>query len=274
MFDSGGAPVAAGTGINLLSAADLTLTDLDFSAVLSREFGSIPAIGATTLNGQVQGYLLADVGADLQLQALGDDASGPAAAIDFGSATLDGVDLIARNGFGSGAGGGFDVLITSAGDVSDRERAAMAILQSVINARFFESIREELGASYNGGSAFISEADPDEPGIEMFISVDADPDRLDEVHQRMIDELTTIATNGITDDDFDEAIAIAANDLNFISNGDLLTELLEIAEDGDDAWTLLAQFIELDRLRRTDVDALAARLLDLDQRIEVFRSNG
>ena len=50
--------------------------------------------------------------------------------------------------------------------------------------------------------------------------------------------------------------------------------LLEIAEDGDDAWTLLAQFIELDRLRRTDVDALAARLLDLDQRIEVFRSNG
>ena len=173
-----------------------------------------------------------------------------------------------------GAGGGFDVLITSAGDVSDRERAAMAILQSVINARFFESIREELGASYNGGSAFISEADPDEPGIEMFISVDADPDRLDEVHQRMIEELTTIATNGITDDDFDEAIAIAANDLNFISNGDLLTELLEIAEDGDDAWTLLAQFIELDRLRRTDVDALAARLLDLDQRIEVFRSNG
>ena len=47
-----------------------------------------------------------------------------------------------------------------------------------------------------------------------------------------------------------------------------------LAEDGDDAWTLLAQFIELDRLRRTDVDALAARLLDLDQRIEVFRSNG
>lgn len=104
----GGAAVPAGTSVNLLTAADLVLTDTSFTAVFDRQFGTIPAIGATTLNGQVQGYLLADTGSALQLQALGADASGPAGEIDFGAATLDGVDLIARNGFGSGSGGGFD----------------------------------------------------------------------------------------------------------------------------------------------------------------------
>ena len=105
----GGVPVAAGSTMDLITATgDLSLTGVDFTAVLLRQFGTVPAVGATTLNGQVQGYLLADTGSVLQLQALGDDASGPAGAIDFGAATLDGVDLTARNGFGAGTGGGFD----------------------------------------------------------------------------------------------------------------------------------------------------------------------
>ena len=92
--------------MDLIVAGDLTLTGVDFTAVLLRQFGTVPAVGATTLNGQVQGYLLADTGSVLQLQALGTD--GLAGAIDFGAATLDGIDLTARNGFGAGTGGGFD----------------------------------------------------------------------------------------------------------------------------------------------------------------------
>ncbi|MCH8951356.1 MAG: hypothetical protein IID49_04385 [Proteobacteria bacterium] len=102
----GGVPVAAGSTMDLIVAGDLTLTGVDFTAVLLRQFGTVPAVGATTLNGQVQGYLLADTGSVLQLQALGTD--GLAGAIDFGAATLDGIDLTARNGFGAGTGGGFD----------------------------------------------------------------------------------------------------------------------------------------------------------------------
>ncbi|MFQ5567564.1 MAG: Calx-beta domain-containing protein, partial [Paracoccaceae bacterium] len=105
----GGAPAAAGSTMDLITATgDLSLTGVDFTAVLINRFGSVPGIGATTLNGQVQGYLLADTGTTLQLQALGADPSGPAGEIDFGAATLTGVDLKARNGFGAGTGGGYD----------------------------------------------------------------------------------------------------------------------------------------------------------------------
>ena len=105
----GGAPVAAGTTTDLITAAtDLALTNVDVTAVLQNAFGTVPAIGATTLNGQVQGYLLADIGNILQLQALGDDPGGAAGHVDFGVTETDGVTLTARNGFGAGTGGGLD----------------------------------------------------------------------------------------------------------------------------------------------------------------------
>lgn len=122
-----GAPVPAGSAITLVDAAgDLALAEVDFTAVLLRAFGTVPAIGATTLNGQAQGYLLADTGSALDLIALGDDPAGPAGMVDFGAATADGVELTARNGFGAGSGGGFDafallgasaVMGTAGGDV-------------------------------------------------------------------------------------------------------------------------------------------------------------
>ena len=170
-----------------------------------------------------------------------------------------------------GSGAGFNLLFTLPGEPNDQDRAAATLLQTILGERFFNTIREELGASYGGGSAFASVADPDEPGIELFISIDADPDRLDEVHARVLAELADVAA-GIDQRDFDNALSVVLNELNFINNGSLLEELLTVGRDGSDAWTILRQYEAVATSTRSNVESLARRLLDFDNYVEVLRS--
>ncbi len=172
------------------------------------------------------------------------------------------------------ASAGFDLLFTLEGVPSEQDRAGALLLESILGHRFFSTIREELGASYNGGSAFISVSDPDQPGLELFVTVDGDPDRLDEVHDRVLAELADIASGGISSEEFDDAAAILINELNFVNNGDLIDDLLELSRNDEDAWTLFVRYFAVTDTSRSDVSSLAARLIDLDNRIEIFRADG
>ncbi|MCB0990486.1 MAG: insulinase family protein, partial [Acidimicrobiales bacterium] len=170
-----------------------------------------------------------------------------------------------------GAGAGFDILMSVGGRVSDADRAAALVLESALNARFFEAVREELAASYSGGSVYI-EADPETSTIELLFSVDGDPERLDQIHERVLSELATIADAGLDSAEFDDAKAVVQNDLNFYSNGDLIDQTIDYARNGSDAWTLARRYDAVSRLRVDQVDDLARRLIDITNRIEVMRS--
>ncbi len=190
---------------------------------------------------------------------------------DVTDAPPDGVVTRTVSAGVGGSGAGFSMLFTLPGEPSDQDRAAATLLQTILGERFFTTIREELGASYGGGSAFASVADPDEPGVELFINIDADPDRLDEVHARVLAELADVAA-GISQDDFDNALSVVLNELNFINNGSLMDELITIGRDGTDAWTILRQYEAVATSTRASVGSLASRLLDLDRYIEVMRT--
>ncbi len=170
------------------------------------------------------------------------------------------------------AGAGIDMLMSTSDSVTD-DRALALILESAINARLFESVREGLAASYGGGSAFIA-VDDRFGTAELLLTVDGDPERLDEIHTVILAELDDIGANGLTSDEFDEARAVVLNDLDFINNSDLIDEIVEYARHGDDAWTLRRQYLATFDSSIRSVNDLASRLIDTSNRIEVFRSNG
>ncbi|HUS97447.1 MAG TPA: hypothetical protein VMX97_11965, partial [Hyphomicrobiaceae bacterium] len=100
---------AAGTTVTMISASSLEITNLSTDNLLIDTFGFIPAEGPSTLDvGANQAFLVGDTGADLIVEALGQDGANPTGLVDFGAAEIVGVDLDAVNGFGTGTGGGFD----------------------------------------------------------------------------------------------------------------------------------------------------------------------
>jgi T5SS/PEP-CTERM-associated repeat protein len=96
-------------GATLISAGDLTITNLTTENLLIETFGFVPAEGPSTLDvGANQAFLVGDTGADLVVEALGQDGDNPTGLVDFGAAETVGVTLDTVNGFGTGTGGGFD----------------------------------------------------------------------------------------------------------------------------------------------------------------------
>jgi T5SS/PEP-CTERM-associated repeat protein len=98
----------AGTSAVLLAAGSLDITGFSTGNLLIGTFGAVPADAASTLNGQNQAFLVADTGAALVVEALGQDGGNPTGAVDFGALEAAGVDITTVNGFGTGTGGGFD----------------------------------------------------------------------------------------------------------------------------------------------------------------------
>ncbi len=132
-----------------------------------------------------------------------------------------------------GGAGVLGLLFTEPGVATDEDRVDGEILQAVIEERLFNRIREELGASYNGGSTSVSFlTEPDEQS-QVYVSVAGDPDRLEEIRAVLLREFTNLDTVGPSEEEFARAKAIVAENYKFVSNGDLIAQLFEEAtEDG------------------------------------------
>jgi zinc protease len=173
----------------------------------------------------------------------------------------------------SDSGAGVTMLFSLATEVDDRTAAAVLVLQTAINSRLFESVREELGASYNGGRVFINDTDTPDAYLEALVTIDGDPDRVDEIHQRVLDELADLARNGLDQDEFERATSVVLGDLEFINNGELINQLLShVLAAPSDRRTLIGRYQAATGLTRREVADLARQLFDIDQRIEVFRT--
>lgn len=169
------------------------------------------------------------------------------------------------------SGAGFDMLLTTELGLTEDQRVAIPVLQSILNDVLVDEVREALGASYTGGQVIVdAETEPDVV-VSVLISVAGDPARIDEMHSLVLGVLDDIAAGGVSAQQFEEAYGIVLADLDFINNFDLMNELLDWAEDGDDATNLASDYRRTQALRRNDISDLAARILDIDRRIEVFR---
>lgn len=88
---------------------------------------------------------------------------------------------------------------------SDVTASELDVLQSVFENRLNDVLREELGSTYSPGA--FNFASRDYPDFGYFgVSVEVNPDDIDQVQARIFDLATEIQTGTVTQDEFDRAI--------------------------------------------------------------------
>ncbi len=169
------------------------------------------------------------------------------------------------------SGAGIDMLFTSLGPVDDRTRLSVQLIETMISSRLIDTVREDLGATY-GARVRTTVTERPEEGIDVFISVSGDPERLDLIEETVLAEVRDLADNGPSEDEFERALAVLRADYDFVSNNDLLIMLLVLGRtQSGDPFTRTEARSLLDDLSRQEVSAVAARMFPDGQRIQVTR---
>ncbi len=132
-------------------------------------------------------------------------------------------------GSGTSSGSFLYVGITE-GEESVESLMVADVASRIVDDRLFTVIREQLGATY-GGFSFTRYIEPGDD-VDLIISVDGDPARIDEIADTVGGELKSMAGGNISDADFNEAIAIVDSELNFINNGFIIDTLFDEAAGG------------------------------------------
>ena len=168
----------------------------------------------------------------------------------------------------NGSGAGVDFLYTASTFVDETVKLIAEIVQNIVEARLFEAVREDLGATYGGQVSVDARIEPADE-IETLILVSGDPDRLTEIHSAVVGELESLANDGPSFDEFNRARLIAVSDHELVSNADLIT-MLHRAASGEvmNSADVLAL---LENITLADVSALSREMFGGGQRIEVFR---
>lgn len=164
---------------------------------------------------------------------------------------------------GSGtASGSYRLLsVGEFGNESVANRVVAEIAGRILNDRLFTVIREELGATY-GGRATIAFSDPGDE-VELFITVDGDPSRIDEIADTIAAEIKTLSSGGITTDDFNEAVAVVGSEYGFINNSFIIESLFDEAYRSNDQVISRARQVQaLREVRPADVTAFLAAITE------------
>ncbi len=170
------------------------------------------------------------------------------------------------------AGAGVDFLFTAVRPVDDRAELTIELVSNVLQARLFEAVREDLGATY-GGSVFAAGTIVPEQLIETFVVVNGDPERLDLIEEVVLAEIQDLATNGPTEDEFKRALAISSSDYELVGNFQLMLMLLDTAgQDPLDPFTRGEAWQVLQTITRSEVASMARDMFADDHWIRVQRS--
>ncbi len=171
------------------------------------------------------------------------------------------------------SGAGVDFLFSVEMPVSERTDLAVELVGNILQARLFDAIREDLGATYGGNVYPTTSVVPDEV-VEVFVIVNGDPDRLDQIEQVVLEEIEDLARNGPSVDEFQRAVAISTSDYELINNFQLMLMAIDAAsEDPIDPYTRGEALQLLQRITQSEVAAMARSMFPTDQRIRVRRVN-
>jgi zinc protease len=169
-----------------------------------------------------------------------------------------------------GGAGILTMFFSTPAEYNDTDRVHAEILQAIMEERLFTRIREELGASYNGGSTSVAFIDEPDSESQLFINVAGDPDRLQEIRTTLLTELTELDAAGPSPAEYERGVAVVADNYNFISNGDIIDQLLEESTEDGPVLTNQAGFNIVTQTRRSDIARLAEQVIDTSSWIEVF----
>lgn len=166
--------------------------------------------------------------------------------------------------------GAVAMLFTAPLELTNATLVELDLLDQIVNTRLFQTVREQLSATYGGWLAIAPTRAPVE-GVESQVLIQGDPDRLDEIRDAINSELNDLIANGPTADEFERARSVLESDYGFISNGEILQQLFDAARTDGDPLTAAEQTDLLGRAQQSDIQALAAILFPANQRIEVIR---
>ena len=173
---------------------------------------------------------------------------------------------------GGTANGGAYLLWVDHAPWDETDLINAAVLEQVLSSRIFETIREELGASYGGGASIDLYGVPRDT-INAIVFLDGEPSRVGEITARALELIADLRTNGPTADELDRARAVLEDDYGFVYNVDFMYENVELARDPDARLLYDGnRYRLLDRVTATTVRDFVRRVFGEDAYIEVQRS--
>ena len=141
----------------------------------------------------------------------------------------------------------------------------LRMLEQVFDARLFDELREDLGATY-GGFVWAETRRRPSDGVDFLLFANVDPLRVDEVREAMLLEAKDLVANGPRPDELERARSVLQADFELIDNIQLLDLLLG---DEDDPLVPSRRVELLDQVTANDLQVLATRVLPPEVRIEV-----
>ena len=179
-----------------------------------------------------------------------------------------GVVTATLNVGGATTNGAYRLLVVGKQTDTIRNQVLAELGSTILDDRIFTVVREELGATYGGGSNIDFSELGDE--VELNVRIDGDPTRVDEIADTVVRELDAIGAGEISDDDFEEAVAIFGAELGFINNSFLMDSLFDEARNQpDEIVTRTAQREALDSIDRDDVASFLAELISQTDRVDI-----
>ena len=171
---------------------------------------------------------------------------------------------------GTGDHASLNLLYTAESDGSRYEPLLAAMLNSVIDTRLTDHIREALGASYSPFAA-MTVYDTPAATVEAYVSVSGDPAGMDELAVAVHDDLVDLATNGPSTAEFDAALAAMEQQYGYLNDGQLAMMLLAAESDPVALDVFLSEYDELANITPSELAAFAARVLPVDRYIQVIQ---
>ncbi len=155
------------------------------------------------------------------------------------------------------------------GDLSPRERLHMQVLQSIVNVRLRDHLREALSATYSPYTE-ITWDDDLQPVTESYFEVSGDPERIDEIARELQADLAELRAEGPEPEQLAAAVEGLSREIELVSNEWYIEQLLFYdAHPDEQPSDLDLRSRCLDEVTADDIADLARRLFPVFQYVEV-----
>jgi zinc protease len=167
--------------------------------------------------------------------------------------------VVAEVEAGQGETANVSFLFTGVATSDRRDRLVARVVSEIVTNRLTDFIREELGDSYSPYASAEVGAGVN-PASEVYISVSTGPDLVDEVSAAVLGQLDDLRTNGPSNQEFDNAIAVVDEQLEFVENEQINDEVLDVVVDSAGTESFDDFIFEFELLAEVSTDVVAAAL--------------
>lgn len=156
-------------------------------------------------------------------------------------------------------------------DINPGVEAAVEVLQTLLNDRLVNDVREDIGATYSVRVGITTYFTP-EQGIRSTLSASGDPEKMLEIEEEIFRILQDVVDGEVSEEDFDAAILVVSANYEFDNNARLIRSLYRRVFAGDDELPTARRMLsEISDLTIEDIVALAGEIFTSDQYIEIVR---